>query len=120
VQADVHDRHALPITAPTLDRAEWVKNPDLESVFGPVMDQIWYLVKNGLTSLMVLHDFLSKHLTPLQDRPRPVWMYTGVNDIMRLDRGSVSSLDEDRLAVSLMALTTDQFLAELVVPPVVC
>jgi hypothetical protein len=48
----------------------------------------------------VLHDFLLKRLTPLQDRPRPVWMYIRVNDIIRLDRGPVSSLDEDLLAVS--------------------
>jgi hypothetical protein len=32
---------------------------------------------------MVLHDFLSKRLMPLQDRSHlPAWMYTGVNDIM--------------------------------------
>jgi hypothetical protein len=69
---------------------------------------------------MVLHDFLSKCLTPLQDRPRPAWMYTGVNDIMWLDRRPRSSLDEVLLAASLKALTTDQFLVELVVPLAVC
>jgi hypothetical protein len=47
-------------------------------------------------------------------------MYTRVNDIMRLDRGPGSSLDEDLLTTSLKALTTDQFSAELVVPPMVC
>jgi hypothetical protein len=47
-------------------------------------------------------------------------MYTGVNDIMRLDRGPGSSLDEDLLATSLKALTTYQFSTELMVPPVVC
>jgi hypothetical protein len=70
-----------------------------------VLDQIRYLVENGLTSLVVLHDFLSKRLTPLQDRPHPTWMYTGLNNIMRLDHGSGSSLDEDLLALSLKALT---------------
>jgi hypothetical protein len=78
------------------------------------------LAKNGLTSLMVLHDFLSRHLTPLQDRPCPAWMYTGVNDIMRLDRRPRTSLDEVLLAASLKALTTDQFSAELVVVTEVC
>jgi hypothetical protein len=29
-QVDVHDRLALPISAPTLDCVEWVKNPCLE------------------------------------------------------------------------------------------
>jgi hypothetical protein len=49
-----------------------------------------------------------------------VWMYTGVNDIMRLDRGPASSLHEDLLAVSLKALTTNQFSVELMVPPGIC
>jgi hypothetical protein len=46
-------------------------------------------------------------------------MYTRVNDIMRLDCGSGSSLDEGFLAVCLKALTSDQFLTKLVVPPAV-
>jgi hypothetical protein len=78
VQADIHDRLALPVGAPTLDRTEWGKDPGLEPSFDPVLDRIQYLTKNGLTSLMVLHDFLSKRLAPLHDRSHcPAWMYTG-------------------------------------------
>jgi hypothetical protein len=47
-------------------------------------------------------------------------MYTRVNDIMQLDRGPRSSLDEVLLAASLKASTTDQFSVELVVPAAVC
>jgi hypothetical protein len=65
VQADVHDRLALPVGGPTLDSTEWGKDPGLEPGFDPVLDRIHYLVKNGPTSLMVLHDFLSKRLAPL-------------------------------------------------------
>jgi hypothetical protein len=65
VQADVHDRLTLPIGSPTLDHTEWGKDPDLELGFDPVLDQIQYLVENGPTSLMLLHDFLSKRLAPL-------------------------------------------------------
>jgi hypothetical protein len=66
-----------------------------------VLDRIQYLTENGLTSLMVLHDFLSRHLTHLQDRPaHPAWMYTGVNGIMLLDREPGSSLNEVLLAAS--------------------
>jgi hypothetical protein len=65
VQADVHDRLVLPIVGLTLDRTEWVKDPVLEPGFNPVMDRIQYLAENGLTSLMVLHDFLSKRIVPL-------------------------------------------------------
>jgi hypothetical protein len=108
VQADVHDRLTLPGGGPTLDHIEWGKDPDLEQGFDPVLDQTQYLAENGVTSLMVLHDFLSKRLAPLQDRShRPAWMYTGVNDIMRLDHGPGSSLGDTLLAASLKALTTD-------------
>jgi hypothetical protein len=71
-----------------------------------VLDRIQYLAKNRLTLLMMLHDFLSKCLAPLQDwSHRPTWMYTGVNDIMHLDRGPGSSLGDTLLAASLKALT---------------
>jgi hypothetical protein len=66
---------------------------------------------------MVLHDFLSKHLAPLQDRSHHLaWMYIRVNDIMQLDHGPGSSLSDTLLAASLKALTTDQPSAELVTP----
>ncbi len=47
-------------------------------------------------------------------------MYTGVNDIMRLDRGPGSSLGDTLLAASLKALTTVQSSAELVTPTTTC
>jgi hypothetical protein len=65
VQADVHDQLTLRIGGLTLDCTEWGKDPGLELGFGPMLDQIQYLAENGLTSLMVLHDFLSKCLAPL-------------------------------------------------------
>jgi hypothetical protein len=70
VQSDAHDRLALhagapTAGAPTLDRTKWVKDPGLELGFDPVLDWIQYLAENGLTSLMVLHDFLSRRLVPL-------------------------------------------------------
>jgi hypothetical protein len=47
-------------------------------------------------------------------------MYTGVNDIMRLERGPGSSLNGELLAACLKVLTTYQFSAELVTPPTSC
>jgi hypothetical protein len=47
-------------------------------------------------------------------------MYTRVNDIMWLECGPGSSLDEALLAACLKALMADQFSAELEVPAVVC
>jgi hypothetical protein len=93
----------------------------LESGFNPVLDQIQHLAENGLTSMMVLHDFLSGRLEPLQDRPaHPAWMYIRVNHIMRLERSPGPSLDEALLAACLKTLMADQFLADLVVPVAVC
>jgi hypothetical protein len=68
VQADIHDWLALPVGGPTLNRTEWWKDPGLEPGFDPMLDRIQYLAENSLTSLMVLHNFLSKRLAPLQDR----------------------------------------------------
>jgi hypothetical protein len=65
VQVDAHDRLVLPVSGPTLDLTEWGKDPGLEPGFNLVLDRIQYMAKNGLTSLMVLHDFLSKRLAPL-------------------------------------------------------
>jgi hypothetical protein len=121
MQADAHDRLVIPAAALTLNRAEWGKDPGLEPEFDPVLDRIQYLAESGLTSLMVLHDFLSRYLAPLQDRATcPAWMFTGVNDIMRLERGPGSSLDGELLVACLKALTTDQFSAELATPPASC
>jgi hypothetical protein len=121
MQADVHDWLTLPVSGPTLDRTEWGKDPGLEPDFDPMLDRIQYLAENGLTSLMELHDFLSKRLTPLQVRSHhPAWMYTGVNDIMRLDRGPESSLGDTLLAASLKAMTMDQSSPELMMPARAC
>jgi hypothetical protein len=57
----------IPAAAPTLNHAEWGKDPGLESGFDPVLDRIQYLAESGLTSLMVMHDFLSRSLAPRVD-----------------------------------------------------
>jgi hypothetical protein len=40
VQANIHDRLALPIGGPTLNRTEWGKDPSLEPGFDPMLDRI--------------------------------------------------------------------------------
>ena len=39
--------------------------PELEAKFQPMIERIAFLAREGLTSLMVLHDFLSRRLAPL-------------------------------------------------------
>jgi hypothetical protein len=92
----------------------------LESGFNPVLEQIQLLAQNGLTSLMVLHDYLSKRIAPLQAHTRPAWVFTGVNDTTWLEHGAGSSLDDGTHALSLMKLTLDLFLADLVTSSVAC
>ena len=62
--------------------------PELEAEFQPVIWRIAFLAREGLTSLMVLHDFLSRRLAPLQEHSCGAWLYTGVNDATRLERGA--------------------------------
>jgi hypothetical protein len=116
VQANIHDRLVLPVSGPTLDHTKWGKDPGLEPGFNPVFDRIQYLAKNSLTSLMVLHDFLSKRLAPLQDWPhRPAWMYTEVNASCSWTTGPGLVW-----ATRLKALTMDQPSAKLVMPAAGC
>jgi hypothetical protein len=65
MQGEVHDRLELPTTAPTGGFSGWEKVPDLQSEYRPVKRRIRFLAEKGLTSMMVLHDFLSKCITPL-------------------------------------------------------
>jgi hypothetical protein len=50
-----------------------------------MVGRIRILAKRGLTSMMVLHDYVSKHIAPLQERTHPAWLYTRVNDVTRLE-----------------------------------
>jgi hypothetical protein len=88
----------------------------LELGFNPVLEWIQFLAESGLTSLMVLHDYLLKCIIALQARTRLAWVYTGVNDTTWLERGAGSSLDDGTLALSLTKLTPGSFLTDLVMP----
>jgi hypothetical protein len=43
----------------------WEKVPDLWQAYNPVVKRIKFLAENGLTSMMVLFDFLRKRIAPL-------------------------------------------------------
>jgi hypothetical protein len=45
-----------------------------------MMERIKNLAGHGLTSMMVLFNFLSRHITPLQLRAHPTWLYTRETD----------------------------------------
>jgi hypothetical protein len=82
-----------------------------------VLGRIQILAESGLTPMMVMHDFVSKHITPLQERTRPAWLYTRVNDVMRLERGDGSALSEEVLVLVMGKLSPNLTSHDIVTPP---
>jgi hypothetical protein len=89
----------------------------LESVFNPVLGRIQILVKSRLTSMMVLHDYVSKRIEPLQERTYPTRLYTGVNDAKRVQRGDGSSLGEEALSLVIGKLSPVPSSHNFITPP---
>jgi hypothetical protein len=84
LQTDDHEQLMLSTAAPMVSCIDWEQNPTLELVFNPVLGRIQILAEGGLISMMVLHDYVSKRITSLQEHARPTWLYTRVNDVTRL------------------------------------
>jgi hypothetical protein len=120
VQADTHEQLTLPTVTSTAPRVNWEQDPGLEPVFNPVLGRIRILAESGLTSMMVLHDYASRRITPLQERTRPTWLYTGVNIVMWLERGDGSTLSEEALALVMGKLSPDPSSHGFVTPLTSC
>jgi hypothetical protein len=80
MQTEAHDRQVLLTTTPMTPRAVWEQDPNLQLDYDPILVRIRFLADKGLTSMMVMYDFLSKCIAPLQERSHPTWLYTGVNN----------------------------------------
>jgi hypothetical protein len=63
IQVKFHDWLELPTSAPTSKSDLWEKVPDLQRVYDPVLKRIKFLAGKGLTSMMVLFDFMSRRIT---------------------------------------------------------
>jgi hypothetical protein len=113
---DAHDRLVLPTEAPTGKCDSWVLVPRLPVPFAPVVEQIKLLVGRSLTSMMVLFNFLSRRIAPLQMRIHLAWQYTGEGDTMRLERGHGSGLSPDALSALLGKLTPNPSSAAFITP----
>jgi hypothetical protein len=85
-----------------------------------MLGMIQILAESGLTSMMVLHDYVSKHIMPLQERTHPTWLYIEVNDVTRLDYGDGSALSEEAPALVMGKLSPDSSSHDFVTPPVSC
>jgi hypothetical protein len=90
MRVDAQDRLVLPTEAPTGKRDSWVEVPRLPVPFTLVVERIKLLVGRDLTSMMVLFDFLSRRIVPLQMCVRPAWQYTEESDTTWLERGRVA------------------------------
>jgi hypothetical protein len=116
-EADPHDRLELPTDEPQSDRNTWKAKPMIPKELGPVLDRVKNLQRSGLTSLMVLGDFLKRRIAPLQQRSRMAYMYIGLNDCSRIVRGPGSEFTRAELEAALRAMTGEAFSPESLVLP---
>jgi hypothetical protein len=116
-EADPHDRLELPTEGPQSDRSTWKAKPTIPAELDPVLNQIKKLARSGLTSMMVLGDFLKRGIAPLQQRSRMAYMYTGLNDCCRIARGPGGDYIRAELEAALRAMTGEAFSPESLVLP---
>jgi hypothetical protein len=81
--------------SPMAKHSDWEEAPKLHGDYEPVIERIKFLASHGLTTMMVLHDFLLRCITPFQDNAHPGWLYIGEGDTTWLERGHDSDLALD-------------------------
>ena len=102
---EANESLVMPIGGPASDRQSWRAKPSLPPAFDPMLNEIKTLVESGLTSLHVLGDYLKRRISPLMQRPRPAWSFTGLQDCSRTHRGEGSDLTQESLEVVVRAVT---------------
>jgi hypothetical protein len=114
---DANDRLELPTEGPLLDRSCWKAKLSLPAELDPVLDRVKTLARGGLTSMMVLGDFLRRRIAPLQQRSRMACMFTRVNDCSKIVRGAGSDLSGAELEVLIRAMTGEAYAPESLALP---
>lgn len=79
----------------------------MDLTFALVVERIVGLVVDGLTSTMVVGDFLTLWLAPLRLRIHIVWLYIGINDLTAREHGPSSKLTTMTLLEMLRSITDD-------------
>jgi hypothetical protein len=120
MQVEVNDRLELLTATPTGSHSGWERVPNLQPAYHVVLRRIQFLTENGLTSVMMLFDFLSKCIAPLQLRARPAWLYTRENDATRLECGRGSDLDLTILNGRLSKLSVNPSSGDFINPLAPC
>jgi hypothetical protein len=80
-----------------------------------VLYRIKKLARSGLTSMMVLGDFLKRRIAPLQQRSRMAYVYTGLIDYWRIARGPGGDFTRVELEAAIRAMTSEVFVPESLV-----
>jgi hypothetical protein len=65
-KTDANERLELPTERSMSDRSTWKAKPSLPTELDPVLNRVKDLAKGGLTSMMVLGEFLRRRIAPLQ------------------------------------------------------
>jgi hypothetical protein len=112
---DPHDRLELPTEGPQSDRSTWKARPTIPAELDPVLYRIKKLARSGLTSMMVLGNFLKRRIAPLQQRSRMAYVYTGLNDCCRIARGPGGDFTRTELEAAVRAMTGEVFILESLV-----
>jgi hypothetical protein len=120
VRANVHNCLALLTESPTAKCSDWEEAPKLHVAYEPMIEKIKHLMRHGMSVMMVLHDFLSRSIAPLQDCACPALMYTGEGDTTQQEHGRESDFTPDVLDALLGRLSPDPSSVDFVTPPVVC
>jgi hypothetical protein len=120
VRANVHGRLVLPTKSPTARHGDWEEVPKLRRAYKPMIERIKHLMSHGLSSMMVVHDFLSRRIAPLQDRARPAWLYTRESDTTPFKQGRRSDFASNVLVTLLGRLSPDPSSTNFVTPLTVC
>jgi hypothetical protein len=110
----------LSTAASMTPRVDWEQDPGLEPVFNPMLGRIWILAESGHTSMMVLYDYVSKRITPLQERTRLAWLYTGVNDVTQLEHSNGTTLGEEAPTFVMGKWSPNPSSHDFVTPPASC
>jgi hypothetical protein len=64
VQIDAHERLMLSTAVKMTPHVDWEQDLSLAPFFNPVLGRIRILDESGLTSMMVLHDYVLKRIAP--------------------------------------------------------
>jgi hypothetical protein len=110
----------LPSESPTGRCNDWEEVLKLHRAYEPMIERIKHLTSHGLTSIMVLHDFLLRHIAPLQDHARSTWLYTRESDTTWLECGRESDLASDVLVTLLERLNPDPSSIDFFTPSIAC